>query len=819
MAIAIGLVYFSMSDSNYLQPILGATKKNPIFSVYQHNETGLFHVFYGLSVFDVVPNDKKDARFRLMVVHLRTIGLSQKALARAFDLDPRTVKAWSDALHSGNGDRIERVLLNPGSNRKVSKTIEQFIRVRFKYLYRKEKYRYSSVIRSEIKEIYDVELSAETLRPLFQELKAEFLKEQSKGPTDHEDSDNNTGSEEQQEQAMVLNTPPAESDRPNHSSMENKGVDDPTNTSSTFEKSPPDILKHSESLKNNRKPSAPFSGWCSHLGLVFFNEALASLKNRLAESAFGNNAVQWIQQVLLGAGNLEQTKLLDINDLQSLFGAPVMGSPGNQRSKLSEIIDSGCGLGSQLLRWNFSRVDDPEQRDFYFDPHTTQYTGKKNILKGWCSKTRWAERIQNGDYAHTRKGEPVYLENTDSYNDMRQRFMSFESNFRTTLEIAEETELTWIIDRGIYSQDIFGWILNSPNKHLITWERDYRADGWACSARAHAEMIKQRPRNHRNDLRNYHFEWIEHPWPKQPELRRLIVRATHPEGKKIEVSILCDDWQRSAQSIIWAMFDRWVQENDFKYLSAHFGIDEITSYASESYRDIYAELEDRTVKNSAYAAIEKSRQQERKDLGKLLVQQRRAKKTQLKRLEEIKQLSRIRTRTPQQKKRLGSLKGADRSAQKHIDHREQKIANCEAQIELHDRELANTLKEVSRLETLVAGRAVRLDSRKKQLMDIIKITARNIFYHCFAPFRQAYNNYRDDHVWFRHLTQRTGGIIRTEEQINCELVLTGSYTKPVKAAIDTILADYNRQAPKYFNGCDLTTTLKILPKTAIKSAI
>ena len=112
-----------------------------------------------------------------MVVHLRTLGLSQKALARAFDLDPRTVKAWSDAQLSGNGDRIERVLLNPDSNRKVSKTIEQFIRVRFKHLYRKEKYRYSSVIRSEIKEIYEVELSAQTLSPLFHALKAEFFKE------------------------------------------------------------------------------------------------------------------------------------------------------------------------------------------------------------------------------------------------------------------------------------------------------------------------------------------------------------------------------------------------------------------------------------------------------------------------------------------------------------------------------------------------------------------------------------------------------------------------------------------------------------------
>ena len=104
-------------------------------------------------------------------------------------------------------------------------------------------------------------------------------------------------------------------------------------------------------------------------------------------------------------------------------------------------------------------------------------------------------------------------------------------------------------------------------------------------------------------------------------------------------------------------------------------------------------------------------------------------------------------------------------------------------------------------------------------MDIIKITARNIFYRSLASFKQACNNYRDDHVWFRHLTQTTGGIIRTEEQVNCELVLTGSYTKSVQVAIDTIVADYNRRAPKYFNGCDLAITLKILPKTAIKSAI
>ena len=88
----------------------------------------------------------------------------------------------------------------------------------------------------------------------------------------------------------------------------------------------------------------------------------------------------------------------------------------------------------------------------------------------------------------------------------------------------------------------------------------------------------ERARNHSKDLRSYHFEWIEKEWPKNEQIRQLIVRATNPSGNTIEVSILCDDRERDASSIIWAMFDRWLQENDFKYLSKHFGIDEITSY-------------------------------------------------------------------------------------------------------------------------------------------------------------------------------------------------------------------------------------------------
>ena len=47
---------------------------------------------------------------------------------------------------------------------------------------------------------------------------------------------------------------------------------------------------------------------------------------------------------------------------------------------------------------------------------------------------------------------------------------------------------------------------------------------------------------------------------------------------------------------------------------------------------------------------------------------------------------------------------------------------------------------------------VRLDTRNKYLMDILKFLARNSFFIRFLqPFKEKYDNYRDDHVLFSRL--------------------------------------------------------------------
>ena len=155
-------------EENYLQPIPGTSPKNMVFSVHQNRQTRQYHVYYGLELFDVVPNDKEDTRFKLMVAHMHIIGFTLTALQGAFAVDPRTIKKWSTALKSGSAQKLQKALIGLGSNRKLTEPIQQFVRMRFEEIYPQDRYRYSSKIREEIKQVFNEEISSETLRGLFQ---------------------------------------------------------------------------------------------------------------------------------------------------------------------------------------------------------------------------------------------------------------------------------------------------------------------------------------------------------------------------------------------------------------------------------------------------------------------------------------------------------------------------------------------------------------------------------------------------------------------------------------------------------------------------
>jgi hypothetical protein len=486
---------------------------------------------------------------------------------------------------------------------------------------------------------------------------------------------------------------------------------------------------------------------------------------------------QWLATLLLGAVNIEQTKLLDFEDLRRLLGR-TLRSLFPQRTQLSELAASTTVPA--LLSFNAQLVGAAQARDFYFDPHTKHYTGQQNVLKGWCARIRWADKVLHSDFFHTASGEPVYLDCADNYQDMRERFAALLPRFRQAVGLPLEAVVTCVIDRGIFSHEVFAHAIQAPDYHLITWEKNYRPGPWDPQKRS-GQCVLERTRNHAQDKRVYRFEYLDQRWAKNPQMRQLIVRATNPQGRTVEVSILTDDLQRPAAEIILLMFNRWTQENDFKYLDQHFGLNEITSYASVAYERLKDQVQEKQIKSGAYKALAQEAAQIKSPLCKLLL--------------------------------------AEHQHRGQSARRTERIAALSQELKEVQEKQAQTDKEVSRLEVLIEQQMVRLDTRNKRLLDSLKLTARNAFYRALQPFKKAYNNYRDDHEFFRNLTQAGGVLVQGAEQVEAYLLPTVNYPPKLQKIVRELLAELNATDPQMPDGSGRRLQLYLGKKSGLQVAI
>jgi membrane peptidoglycan carboxypeptidase len=87
-------------------------------------------------------------------------------------------------------------------------------------------------------------------------------------------------------------------------------------------------------------------------------------------------------------------------------------------------------------------------------------------------------------------------------------------------------------------------------------------------------------------------------------------------------------------------------------------------------------------------------------------------------------------------------------------------------------------------------------------MDAIKLLARNVFYLSFQSFKEKYDNYRDDHVLFKHLTRASGTMDLRMSDLKIWLSLQLEYQPKVKKIIQQVLDEINEMNPKIPDGSE-----------------
>ena len=429
--------------SGELQQVLGTDKRNPCFTVFRQADAGLLLLFYGGELLEKLPDDRHHAQYKLMVAQLYNAGVNSRCLRDVFGVGFKTMRRWGRALEGGDVDELARVLAGRQANRKLTVEIQAYVRMRFPHIYSENRRSYSRVIRAEIIDVFSTELSAETLRPLFGELKRQLIKRGS-GETAcdlPEGKELERGDDQPQKQGVLRS-------RPNE---------------------PPDgNRKESPSLASDESVR-----FVHHLGVLLFSEVLLLVEQ--VGGDWGWILKQWLCSILLGAVNIEQSKMLDVDGLGRLIGR-TLKSRHPQRVLLARMADTG--IADRLYELNAGLAGVDECNDFFYDPHTKQYTGTMKILKGWCGSRHFADKALHMDFIHTASGKPVYVSYDDNYADLRGPYLAVVPAMRTALKVSPDRVLTLVFDRGIHGKSTFGQIINNPLRKVVTWEKNYRQGHW-----------------------------------------------------------------------------------------------------------------------------------------------------------------------------------------------------------------------------------------------------------------------------------------------------------------------------------------------------
>jgi hypothetical protein len=778
-----------------LQPVLcgGNGVATDIDVVFSETD-GTVLVLLGVAVLERVRCSPEALQYKMLVGRLANAGWSLRKLSRHFGHDCRTIKQWAAALTSDDVDEVVRAFSGRGAGGKVTPALGRFVRSRYRQL-RGEVRSYRRIIGGEAKEYFGVKLSGETLRRLFRQ-------------ADREDDSS----------ALTSSGAGAES----ASSVGTGCVSSSVAAWSTRKLSPA-----SGSFDDLPVPgaAAPVRAVAvHHLGMVLFAVLLEVVsRGRRCSVALQR---QWIGQVLQGAACIEQSRLVSASDL-ARFTGPVTGGIDPQRRALHELAQLDAAMDAYEA--NARLLPDGPGRGiaFYYDPHAKEYTGDLKLLKGWCGGRHAITKVLNLDMLHTESGRPCFLQHYSPYYDLRERFFMTLELFNRLFPDGGAAHRIFVLDRGIYGIEAFERFREEGDDYL-TWEKGYRGGDWDEAAPTVC-FRRFRARNHAADLKTYRFECQQGPWRRDRSVRRILVRATNPGGTTIEVSVLCSNPEIPIERAVWLMFNRWLQENNFKYLDRHFGLNQLTSYASKSVAECADSLADKPVQCPEYKELKAAVRKTEGDLAKLLLQRERVNddleknadslaraKAGMQRLvhaieQEIDQLTGDQTVRPgavaptrndakatELRRRARRLTVQRTKLDRKLNCLLPAIETAKQSLRELDRAMAGAIREQSRLTLLIDNHYQMLDTRAKAMLDALRITAYNMFAELLAVFRPLYGNYRNDHAMLRNLTRADGFIQASPTLVHFRLWLKGRFQERQLNAFRHFLAELSDRINQHF---------------------
>jgi transposase len=269
------------------------------------------------------------------------------------------------------------------------------------------------------------------------------------------------------------------------------------------------------------------------------------------------------------------------------------------RRRLTRLAAHHCGeqLGAELARL---RVKERGHLMgfLYIDGHVRAYHGQRPIAsKAYVARRHLAMPASTDYWINDRSGDPLFVI-TGEVNAALTK--ALPRVLREVRDVVGERRVTIVFDRGGWSPKLFGTIIND-GFDLLT----YRVG--RCR-RIHERRFVRR----RAELDGRWVDYLLHDQPVRFLKGKLRLRqVTRLCDSGHQTQVITSRWDLRDIEVAYHMFDRWRQENFFKYMREEFLLDALIDYQIEP------EDPTRTIPNPERRSLDKEIKAARADLAKL----------------------------------------------------------------------------------------------------------------------------------------------------------------------------------------------------------
>jgi hypothetical protein len=257
------------------------------------------------------------------------------------------------------------------------------------------------------------------------------------------------------------------------------------------------------------------------------------------------------------------------NDLGRIVGLDRMPEVKTLRRKLSRLasLKGSRELGREMA---IRRIREHGRLlgFLYVDGHVRAYHGKHTIAKGYDTRKRLAVPATTDYWINDRAGDPLFVVTADANSAMTKMLVSILAQVREL--IGPDRRITVVFDRGGWSPKLFCELL-AMNFDILTYRK------------GHVRQIAEKRfilRKARLDGRP--VKYLLHDKAVRFLRGKLRLRqVTRLTESGHQTPVLTSRWDLRDIVIAYRMFERWRQENFFKYMRQEFLIDALADYEVE----------------------------------------------------------------------------------------------------------------------------------------------------------------------------------------------------------------------------------------------